>query len=166
MEEVAAHAGISRRTIHRYFNSREALLSACFARMLDGWQSIVLKVCKEATTPLAQLENLLYAAIDLGDKFGFLMRSPLVKLPELYTNGAPLPETAQQYQAVTGQFFSSLNALQKQGLIDPGLPIPWIRILFTHIVLAANTATDSGEMAPNQIKKTAWLSLKRSLAIA
>jgi|GEM_PF-253343 len=161
LEQVATAAGVSRRTLHRYFTSRENLLSGCYAQMLDTWQSAVISSYDNASTPLVQLEQLLYTAIDCGTKFTFLMKLQPADIKE----DKNTPATKEQYEQIRDSLFKSIALLQKQGVIHDQLPRAWIRALFITMVSTTVTAASSGDIAGNQIKKLAWYSFSRSIGI-
>ncbi|MDN3693233.1 helix-turn-helix domain-containing protein [Chryseobacterium tructae] len=73
-EDIAVSCGINRRTIHRYFKSRNELLEVCNKNMMEAWELAAIKACNSSEDPLVQLEHLLYAGIDSGTKYAFLIK--------------------------------------------------------------------------------------------
>lgn len=161
-EDIAEHCGISRRTLHRYFKSRNELLEACNKNMMAAWELAAINAFSHSEDPLIQLEHLLYAGIDSGIKYSFL-----IKLNENDTSSSVIYETEQSevYSKKRNQLFDAIQKLQKQHIIDDNFPLPWIRILFTSVITATITAFRSGDIAQNEVKKLAWYSFSRSIGI-
>ncbi|CAD0220166.1 TetR/AcrR family transcriptional regulator [Chryseobacterium sp. JV274] len=157
-EEIAVNCNLNRRTLHRYFKNRNELLEACNANMMKAWEGAAIKACNSSTNPLIQLENLLYAGIDSGTKYAFLIK--LNEVEPAYTT-----EISKDYLKARSNIFSAIVTLQKEQLIDSTLPLTWIRILFTSVITATITAYRSGDIAPNEVKKLAWNSFSRSIGL-
>ncbi|MDR3023483.1 TetR/AcrR family transcriptional regulator [Chryseobacterium sp.] len=157
-EEIAERCNLNRRTLHRYFKNRNELLEACNSNMMKAWEEAAIKAFNSSTNPLIQLENLLYAGIDSGTKYAFLIK--LNEIKPTYTT-----ETSKDYLKTRNDIFSAIETLQKEQLIDSELPLAWIRILFTNVITATITAYRSGDIAPNEVKKLAWNSFSRSIGL-
>lgn len=157
-EEIAVRCNLNRRTLHRYFKNRNELLEACNKNMMKTWEEAAIKACNSSSDPLAQLENLLYAGIDSGTKYAFLIK--LNEIEPTYKT-----KTSKAYLKARADLFDALQKLQKDQLIDSQLPLPWIKILFTNSITATITAFRSGDIAPNEIKKLAWSSFSRSIGL-
>lgn len=161
-EDIAARCGINRRTLHRYFKNRQELLEACHKNMMEAWELAAMNACNRSTDPLIQLEYLLYAGIDSGTKYAFL-----IKLND-DVKSSSIPYESEQnaaYCKTRNQLFGAIRDLQKEQVIDDRFPLPWIRILFTSVITATIIAFRSGDIAQNEVKKLAWLSFSRSIGI-
>lgn len=162
LEDIAINCGLNRRTIHRYFKNRNELLEACNKNMMEAWELAAIKACDSSEDPLVQLEHLLYAGIDSGTKYAFLIK--------LNDNGKASSvkyenEQSEAYFKRRDQLFDAIKELQKQQMVDDEFPLPWIRILFTSVITATITAFRSGDIAQNEVKKLAWYSFSRSIGI-
>lgn len=157
LERVAAASGITRRTLHRYFKDRAALLEACINDMMQTWQSAMLSAYDKSEDPIIQLENMLYAGIDCGVKYAFLN-----KLGTAHTIN---PETSERYKRIREKWFAMVPLLQQQKIISEEMSASWIRILFTNLISASIQALDSDDIARNDVKKLAWYSLRRGIGI-
>ncbi|REC42914.1 TetR/AcrR family transcriptional regulator [Chryseobacterium pennipullorum] len=162
LEDIAVRCGINRRTLHRYFKSRSELLEACNKNMMEAWELAAIKAWNSSNDPLVQLEHLLYAGIDSGTKYAFL-----IKLNESVNSSSTINETEQNtsYFKARNQLFDAIRELQNEKVIDDRFPLPWIRILFTSVITATITALRSGDIAQNEIRKLAWQSFSRSIGI-
>ncbi|KAA2224008.1 TetR/AcrR family transcriptional regulator [Chryseobacterium sediminis] len=157
-EEIAVRCNLNRRTLHRYFKNRNELLEACNANMMKAWEEAAINAFNSSTNPLIQLENLLYAGIDSGTKYAFLIK--LNEVEPAYTT-----KISKDYLKTRNDIFSAIIILQKEQLIDNELPLAWIRILFTSTITATITAYRSGDIAANEVKKLAWNSFSRSIGL-
>lgn len=160
-EDIALSCDINRRTLHRYFKNRNELLEACNKNMMEAWEFAAIKACESSEDPLIQLEHLLYAGIESGTKYTFLIKlNDKVKSSGIYKS-----EQSAAYVEKRNQLLDAIQELKKQQVIDDQFPLPWIRILFTNIITATVTAFRSGDIAQNEVKKLAWHSFSRSIGI-
>lgn len=161
LDKVATHAYVSRRTLHRHFKDRQDLLDACIFEMMKTWQAAMLVAFKNSTDPIKQLEEMLYAGIDCGVKYAFL-----TKLQNRAEELSALPTgDSEAYTKARDRWFSFIPDLGAKKIINNNLSIAWIRILFTHMIMAAVDALQSGDVAPNTIKENAWYSFRRSIGM-
>lgn len=161
LDKVATHAGVSRRTLHRHFKDRQDLLDACIFEMMKTWQEAMLIAFKKSTDPIKQLEEMLYAGIDCGTKYSFL-----TKLQNRAEELSALPAGENEsYSQARDRWFSFIPDLVSKNIINNNLTMPWVRILFTHMIMVAVDALQSGDIAPNAIKANAWYSFRRSIGL-
>jgi len=160
LEAVAEQAGVTRRTLHRYFKDRAELMEACQAEMQGKCRTAMMAAINSSTDPLVQLENTLYAGINCGSKYAFLdklqQHPPYRQMPD-----APEGE----FDEVKKRWFAIIAELQKQDTISAELTPAWIFVLFGSMVTTTINALNSGNVARNDIKRFAWFSFSRSLGI-
>lgn len=161
LETVADQAGVTRRTLHRYFSDRAQLLDACKAEMQEHCQAAMTAAYRSSNDPLRQLELMLYAGIDCGYKYAFL------KKLHRRTRYPDVPENAEgmEYDTIMGKWRALVASLQQQDIISRQLTIPWIFALFDGMINSTIDALRSGDIARNDIKKFAWFSFSRSIGI-
>lgn len=160
LDMIAEKAGVNRRTLHRYFKDRTSLIDACWADMMQTWHHAMLKAYNSSTDPVAQLEEMLYAGIDCGVKYAFLNT-----LQTKYLNEKPKAAENEAYEQAKNNWFSLVPELQRQKLISDSLSVAWIRMLFVNMINTTIQALQSGDVAPNDIKKFAWYSFSRSIGL-
>ncbi|WP_223809034.1 TetR/AcrR family transcriptional regulator [Rufibacter hautae] len=161
LETVAEKAGVTRRTLHRYFKDRPELVEACKGEMLTSCKAAMAAAYASSGDPLEQLEAMLYAGIDCGYKYAFLKK--------LYQR----PEYGQIYESKEGLGYDDIKAkwralvdlLQGQGVISKELTIAWVFVLFDGMINITIDALRSGDVARNDIKRFAWYSFSRSIGI-
>jgi len=161
LDRIAEKAGVSRRTLHRHFKDRMELLKACACKMLHVWQESMLSAYNSSTDPIKQLEYMLYAGIDCGITYSFLNKLRM-QFPMPNAEDSP---THTEYKVARDDWFGQIPLLQKDKIISDRISIPWIRILFINMISSAIEALHSGDIAPNDVKKFAWYSLRKSIGI-
>lgn len=152
---IADRAGLSRRTLHRYFKDRAALIDACYLNMMQTWENAMLHAYSTTAEPVKQLELMLYAGIDCGVKYAFLQK--LSRQQPTSTNTT--------YTTARDKWFGLIPQLQQQKLISDKVDAAWIRLLFIQMIHTTMEAYRSGDIAPNDIKKMAWYSFRRSIGM-
>jgi AcrR family transcriptional regulator len=154
IDVIADKAGLTRRTLHRHFKDRAALIAACHLDMMQTWETAVIQAINNTADPLKQLEAMLYAGIDCGVKYAFLQ-----KLDRQSTS------TNTTYTTARDQWFQLVPQLQQQKLISDKVDAAWIRLLFVQMIHTTIAAYRSGDIAPNEIKRMAWYSFRRSIGM-
>ncbi|WP_161492798.1 TetR/AcrR family transcriptional regulator [Spirosoma sp. 209] len=160
IEQIATMAGVTRRTVHRYFNDRNTLVQECKQTMLQVCNLKMTQAYQSSQQPAIQLENMFYAALEVGIQYSFVKK--LFKRNQ-YTNLVNNQERA--YDDVKANWFKLVEILQQQGAIDKKLSIPWIYNLFGGMVDIAIEAQQAGDVARNDIKSFSWTSFKGSIGL-
>ncbi len=128
----------------------------------------MLLICNTAMTnsfessdePIRKLENMLYAAIEVGNQYSFLKK--------MYqrSNFSDIKNSDElEYDNVKSNWFKLIKEMQNSNQINKELTIPWIYNLFGGIIDIAISALQSGDVAPNDIRKFAWTSFRGSIGL-
>lgn len=160
IEQIAVEAGITRRTIHRYFTDRQDLIESCKKEMLLLCNTAMTNSYESSEEPILKLENMLYAAIEVGHQYSFLKK--------IYqrSNFSDISNSDElEYDNVKLRWFKLVQQMQNSSLINKELTLPWIYNLFGGIIDIAITALKSGDVAANDIRKFAWLSFSGSIGL-
>lgn len=160
IEQIAAHAGVTRRTIHRYFNDRNDLIENCKQEMLIICNTTMTESYNSCEDPIIKLKNMLFAAIEVGSEYSFLK-----KIYQRSNYGEIQNNMEQEYDNVKWNWYKLVEKMQSSGLINKELTIPWIYNLFGGIIDIAINALQSGDVASNDIKKFAWISFQGSIGL-
>lgn len=160
LEQVATQAGVTRRTLHRYFAGREELLACCIRDMQRVCRQALTLALDSSTEPLTQLEQLLYAVVDCGAKYAFLH-----KLPRQVPARIIPTEGDDDYLPLHGRFRSLVQQLQARSTISPHLTADWVKLLLDGIVAATIQATAVGAASQAQVKQFAWFSFSRGVGL-
>lgn len=161
LEKVAEKAGVTRRTLHRYFKDRKELLQSCKEEMQLSCRQAITTAKARSDDPLEQLEYLLYASIDCGVKFAFLH-----KLHNLHDHAHDSSnKDCVRFDHTFDKIRASIELLQKQGKISSDLSLDWISIFFPGIVTTAIHSVALRKGDGEQLKKFAWFSFSRGIGL-
>ena len=156
LDRIAGQAGVTRRTLHRYFEDRQDLYASCRREMQQSCQRAMSAACASAADPQQQLEQLLYAGIDCGTKYAFLHK--LKPLRAAAETTAPAAEPEQPLQSV-------LRTLQRQGALSPELTLAWLEMFFFGMIQATLQAAAAGTVARRDLKPMAWRSFSQGIGL-
>jgi AcrR family transcriptional regulator len=160
LEQVAAQAGVTRRTLHRYFAGREELLACCELEMQRTCRLALTQALDSSADPLTQLENMLYAVVDCGAKYSFFHK--LHTQPQ--HRGIPHAGEAD-YDVLHGRYRRLIEQLQMKGLISPLLSAEWVKMLMSGIVSATINADSFGAVDKAHTKQFAWFSFSKGIGL-
>lgn len=161
LDLVAQKAGTSSRTMQRYFKGRDDLIDVCREKMMVYCQGMMQDAYDASDNPLKQLELTLYAVIDCGSKFRFLQKLDKRKsFSEL-----SLDEKQTGMDNIKSRWFGVISELRKKDLINKGLNDAWVYTLFGCIVDGTIEVFESGDVAPNEVKKIAWYSFSKGIGL-
>ena len=74
LEKIAEEAGVTRRTLHRYFENRQNLMESCKNEMLESCNKAMNEAYESDDDQIKKLRNMLFAAIEQGAKYSFIKR--------------------------------------------------------------------------------------------
>lgn len=115
--EIAARAGVSRSTFHRYFTDKAALKTAAHTLAADEWEAAVLRARLAEGTGLEAYRRL---CTELMDSLPTLMWW-------MSTAGAEdLPAGYEEPDHTDQQIADALRRGHEDGSIDPQLSVEWI----------------------------------------
>jgi AcrR family transcriptional regulator len=160
LEQVAAQAGVTRRTLHRYFSGREALLACCELEMQRTCRQALTQALDSSDNPLTQLENMLYAVVDCGAKYSFFHK--LHTRPQ--HRGIPHAGEAD-YDVLHGRYRRIIEQLQTQGIISPHITPEWVKMLMSGIVSATIHTDSFGAVDKAHVKQFAWFSFSKGIGL-
>ncbi len=143
--EVAAAVGVGRTTIHRYFPTREALLTALAIEAMDRLDGAVT-ACRLDDGPAPQvLARVARELAPMADEFRFLQVGPAVW---------DLPEMQDRWYRLADRLEGVVERGKREGHLRADLPTAWVVDLFCAGVSAAGDSVADGRIARND---SAWL---------
>ncbi|RYE17667.1 MAG: TetR/AcrR family transcriptional regulator [Sphingobacteriales bacterium] len=161
VEAVAEKAGITSRTLYRYFNDRAQLLSACKDTLAETCKAAMGTAFASGSDALQQLELTLYAGIKCGTKYAFFD-----KLNQAIQQGTTASASQHnEFGQIKQQWVALVIQLQDQGVITHDLTPAWIFKLFSGMINTTISAIASGDVALNDVERFAWISFSNSLGI-
>lgn len=162
MAAVAAAAGISRATLHRHFDSREALLIELGTRSLDQWEQRLDQVdveslasAPEAVRIRAALEVLVLGYVDDSDGFGFALTDQVILA------SAALE---QRTQVLADREAALFAAAQSVGVLRTDLPARWFGHAIYGLLVSGREAVRVGDVARRDVGRLVLSSLLAGIA--
>lgn len=160
LENIAVAAGVSRRTLHRYFENRHDLLESCKNQMLDSCNTAMNEAYDSDDNPITKVKNMLFAGIEQGAKYAFIKR--------IYERSSFSDmDNTKEFDSdnVKTKWLKIIKDLQEEKRIDDELTVPWIFDLFGSIIETSIYAVEAGDVARNDSKKFAWISFKGAIGL-
>ncbi|MBU2905814.1 TetR/AcrR family transcriptional regulator [Arenibacter algicola] len=160
LEKIAEEAGVTRRTLHRYFENRQNLMESCKNEMLESCNKAMNEAYESDDDQIKKLRNMLFAAIEQGAKYSFIKR--------FYENSSFSDlESKNEFESdnVKTRWLKIIKNLQNEKRINHELTINWIFNLFGSIIETTIYAVESGDVAKNDSKKFAWISFKGAIGL-
>ncbi len=153
LADVAANAGVGRATLHRHFQSREALMVELARVALDELDTAVDEAVKDAETHTDGLRLALIAIIPLADRQWFLAHEPVERDPSV----------AEAYKAGLDELAEEIEAARGEGTFARDIPTRWIAESYENLIYAAWTMVRDGDATPAQAADLAWRTLTAGL---
>ncbi|MEM7131774.1 MAG: TetR/AcrR family transcriptional regulator [Chloroflexota bacterium] len=147
LDKVAEAAGVTRNTLHRYFNSRDALLEATGLEMIRLSNQIIDEAVAKTDSADEQLKEIVMKASQMGERFHFLMHASEEMDQEAI---GPL------IQQLDMRMVKIIEALREQGLIQKDVPNAWILHFYGGVLTAAWSSLREGAVAPRDIPLLTW----------
>ncbi|SDR99420.1 DNA-binding transcriptional regulator, AcrR family [Gillisia sp. Hel1_33_143] len=160
LENIAEEAGVTRRTLHRYFENRQNLMECCKNEMLERCNKAMNEAYKSDADQIKKVRNMLFAAIEQGANYSFIKR--------VYENSSFSDlDSKNEFESdnVKTKWLKIIKELQKEKRINEELTISWIFNLFGAIIETTIYAVESGDVAKNDSKKFAWISFKGAIGL-
>lgn len=153
LADIAETAGVGRATLHRYFPSREAFVSALAQLAIREMDDAVENACADSKTAGEALRDSFLALIPLGDRHGFLAHESLEHDPAIQAEFARLRRETVDLVA----------AAQEEGFLDAAVPTDWIVRAFDYLLYAAWESVRTDEATAKQAADVAWRTLTSGL---
>ena len=129
-------------TLHRYFNSRDALLEATGLEMIRLSNHIIDEAIAQHNHPREQLQAIVMQASQMGERFHFLMHASEEIDDALFS---------PQIQKLDDRMTEIIEALREEGLIRKDMPNAWLLHLYGGVLTAAWSSLRDGAVAPRDI---------------
>ncbi|MEM8981533.1 MAG: TetR/AcrR family transcriptional regulator [Pseudomonadota bacterium] len=146
LADVAAAAGVTRATLHRYFPSRDALVDTLAGRAIEEMDAAVDAACQHSPSAMAAMRDCLFALVPLGDRHGFLAHEAVI------TN----PTIEAEFERQQGELVALVDAAKRDGVLARDLPTDWIVRAYDYLIYAAWEAVRDQELVPKQAAEAAW----------
>ncbi len=157
LDKVAEAANVTRMTLHRYFNSRDALLEATGLEVIRLSNRIIDEAIAEHDRPFDQLRMIVMQATQMGDRFHFLMHASEEIDQALFR---------PMVQKLDDRMTEIIEGLRQEGLMRKDIPNAWVLHLYGGIITAAWSSLRDGAVAPRDIPTLAWGSFTQGILVA
>jgi AcrR family transcriptional regulator len=145
LEQVAAHAGVSRATLYHHFAGRDALLDALTERSIAEVTAAVQSARPgEGPAPEAMGRVLRAAWQVVGRYRGLVIVNP---------RRLARAELRQRLGPALAPIRSLIRRGQRSGEFDPELPIEWTIGVITDLIHAASGQVSAGAMRPQEAER-------------
>jgi AcrR family transcriptional regulator len=145
LEQVAAHAGVSRATVYHHFASRDALLDALTERSIAEVTAAVQSACPADGPATEAMERVLRAAWQVVGRYRGLV---LVNPRRLAAS-----ELRRRLGPALAPIRSLLRRGRRSGEFDPELPVEWTIGVITDLIHAASGQVSTGAMRPREAER-------------
>lgn len=160
LQKVADNAGVTRRTLHRYFRDRNELVTICKQTIELSCKKAMIAAIQSSDDALIQLESMLYAGIDCGAKYTVFYKLHQAK-DHKHTH---VNKNCADYDYIYDQFQKIVIKLQKEGKVNPVLSPEWIQVLHSGIIESTVNAREITADSMEEIKSLAWISYRKAIA--
>lgn len=156
MDVIANKAGVSRRTLHRYFSSREDMIKACAETIMSKILTDVMVALKTENLPINQLRKMFEDDIKKGQHFEFCQK---------FADHFKEENIQSAFKEMGDLFYGLLDQLKASGLIDVGLSNEWLSYVWMGMVRSANQALRDGAIAPIKVNELAWSAFSSGIIV-
>ncbi|CAM1373282.1 hypothetical protein TPENAI_70571 [Tenacibaculum litopenaei] len=157
LEEIATSIQLSRRTIHRHFPSKTALIDQITSYASAHCLNTTKAALKNSKIPKEQLHQMFRSDVQSGMQFRFLY--------QIGGNMETVEEQSDDFKTMMLLFREVLNTLKLKGDLLPEVTLPWIEQFY----LATIDAAIAMQMRPEttttgqEITTMAWSSFARAV---
>ncbi len=153
MDEIAKEAGTARQTIYAHFPSRDALISALVDRATERVLAAIDAADLDSGPADAALVRLLEAGWEAFDTDPFLLH---LAQPDV------TPERdRERHEPVMARLERVIVRGQRDGDLDPDLPVSWILAAVLGLAHAAGEEVRVGRMTSDQAVRILRVSIPR-----
>ncbi|MFC0525850.1 TetR/AcrR family transcriptional regulator [Pontibacillus salicampi] len=154
LETIAAEAGVSRMTLHRYFNTRETLFEHIHEHLIQKQMVIFQEAKENQGDPLEQMKEIMKRNAG-GDGFHLLYK-------EHREHEDHDPETCK-FSQVNKALAEIIKSLREAGYLQAYVPDAWVFHMYDGILFTAWETKNNGSVAPKDIPDLAWRTFKNGL---
>lgn len=145
VSDIADRAEVSRSTLHRYFPDRQSLIDGTLATALSCLEEDIGQGVDESAPAVRQLEHMIRALIDNGDRVIFLFSDP----------GRFADNPQWDDQDDDGSLDPLVIDAQAAGDLDPQIAVSWIVATMYSLVYIAAEAIDNQTMSRHDAQDAA-----------
>ena len=145
LEQVAAHAGVSRATVYHHFSGRDALLDALTERSIAEVTAAVRSARPGEGQAAEAMERVLRAAWQVVGRYRGLVAVNPRRLAR--------SELRRRLGPALAPIRSLIRRGRRSGEFDPELPVEWTIGVITDLIHAASAQVSTGAMRPREAER-------------
>ncbi len=147
LDVIAEKAGVSRRSLHRYFSSRENMIKACAQSIMQRMLADVKTSISLHNAPIDQLRKMFEDDIAKGQHYEFCQK---------FADQFAESDIQAQFKEMSALFYGVLDKLKSEHVIDIRLDNEWLAYVWMAIVRSTNQAVNDGVIAPRKANELGW----------
>lgn len=156
LEQVAAHAGVSRATVYHHFTGRDALLDALTERSIADVTAAVTSARPGEGPAARAMERVLRATWQVIGRYrGLVIVNP---------RRLPRAELRARLEPALAPIRALIGRGQRSGEFDPELPVEWMIGVITDLIHHASGQVSSGAMHPAEAEGVLLRTARGALA--
>ena len=148
LEQIATKAGVSRRTLHRYFDGKEELIIAVFETLADKYYQGVLEIIAEKKTIVETIKKLFSYDLKM-----FSNHSTVYYLYESFNDKYKFKD--EDLEKVEAEALRIFSKLRKDGHCNKKLDAQWINAYYDSLIHLGNNQIKNG-IDYEVVEKTIW----------
>jgi AcrR family transcriptional regulator len=148
LEQIATKAGVSRRTLHRYFDGKEELIIAVFETLADKYYKGVLEIIGVEKPIVETVKSLLSYDLKM-----FSSHSTVYYLYENFKDKYKFEE--EDIEKVEEEFLRVFSKLTEKGHCNQSVDNQWINAYFDSLIHLGNSQMKNG-IEHSIVEKTIW----------
>lgn len=140
MGDIADASGLGRTTVYRHFPSREELMNALFARVVEDSRAMAAATAASPEPTLVALRGLGPKIVEIGERYRFLDSHRHIRDVALARAESVGKDPLEDY----------LAAAQARGELRDDAPVPWMLGTIRALGIAAVDQLIAGNLTPAQ----------------
>ena len=157
LKDIAEAAGVSRMTLHRHFEGREALLEA----ILEAFMARIMTVYDEVecldVPVMARMEQLLRRTLDVVEAHTFLL--------DVFEQSGHPEACRQQIEHWEQRFSVLFGELAAAGWVKPGITAEWAHALVEGVIKASHRMKHKSAMPGMPMSDAVWQAYRAAVFV-
>jgi len=148
LEEIATKAGVSRRTLHRYFDGKEELIIAVFENLAEIYYEGFLEIIGEEKPILETVRSLLSYDLKM-----FSSNSTVYYLYESFKDRYTFGE--EDIKEIEEQSILVFSKLCEEEYLNQNIDYQWVNAFYDSLIHLGNSQIKKG-IEHNLVEETIW----------